>query len=262
MLHLRLNCSLTYSSPDNIQPSLLRAALSIMSPKSGDQDAESSKQIRKPLDADNDLLVLQIRAFLEAAEDVDIDVETVEDLMQSLPADFDSDVDPVEENGGVPVSDDLAEVSTWNENEISEDADSVSETEAKGMSSWINEYVVTRQIPIPNLLKALGVDLCQALQTKKQTTLLYFLKVALSRELRNRDKLTQYNTISDATELLRSSRRILILTGAGISVSCGIPDFRSRDGLYASLKHRGKYDLDDPQQMFDINFFRENPAVF
>lgn len=35
-------------------------------------------------------------------------------------------------------------------------------------------------------------------------------------------------------------------------VSCGIPDFRSRDGLYASLKDRGEYDLDDPQQMYDV----------
>ena len=85
--------------------------------------------------------------------------------------------------------------------------------------------------------------------------------------LRQRDKLLQYNTITDAVELIQKSQRILILTGAGISVfnrlsftlfslrsfvkgvSCGIPDFRSRDGLYASLKNRGDYDLDDPQQM-------------
>jgi NAD-dependent SIR2 family protein deacetylase len=33
-------------------------------------------------------------------------------------------------------------------------------------------------------------------------------------------------------------------------VSCGIPDFRSRDGLYASLKDKEEYDLDDPQQMY------------
>lgn len=40
-------------------------------------------------------------------------------------------------------------------------------------------------------------------------------------------------------------------------VSCGIPDFRSRDGLYASLKDHGEYDLDDPQQMcgHDLQIF-------
>lgn len=77
-----------------------------------------------------------------------------------------------------------------------------------------------------------------------------------------RDKLLQYNTIAEAIQLIRQSQRIVILTGAGISVSCGIPDFRSRNGLYASLKDKGEYDLDDPQQMFDINYFREPPSVF
>ena len=61
-------------------------------------------------------------------------------------------------------------------------------------------------------------------------------------------------------------------------VSCGIPDFRSRTGLYAMLQEKGEYDLDDPQQMyvesthcdsrvhltqtyrFDIDYFKENPS--
>ena len=33
--------------------------------------------------------------------------------------------------------------------------------------------------------------------------------------------------------LIQSCSRILVLTGAGVSVSCGIPDFRSKDGVYA-----------------------------
>jgi NAD-dependent histone deacetylase SIR2 len=71
----------------------------------------------------------------------------------------------------------------------------------------------------------------------------------LVHRLQLRDKLPNHNTVEDAVRLIRDSRRILILTGAGVSVSCGIPDFRSRDGLYASLKQRSEYDLDDPQQM-------------
>ena len=33
-------------------------------------------------------------------------------------------------------------------------------------------------------------------------------------------------------------KNIVVLAGAGISVSCGIPDFRSRDGLYNTLNYQ------------------------
>ena len=38
--------------------------------------------------------------------------------------------------------------------------------------------------------------------------------------------------------LLRGRKNIVVLTGAGVSVSCGIPDFRSKgSGLYSTLDH-------------------------
>lgn len=92
--------------------------------------------------------------------------------------------------------------------------------------------------------------------------LLPYAKVALSRILRRREKLSQYNSVSDAVNLLRNAKNIIVLSGAGISTSCGIPDFRSANGLYAQLQDEGKWELDDPQQMFDIHFFREHPEVF
>lgn len=92
--------------------------------------------------------------------------------------------------------------------------------------------------------------------------LLGFAKVALGRVLRRREKLADVNTVDDAIELLRNAKRIIVLSGAGISTSCGIPDFRSTNGLYAQLHDEGNYDLDDPQQMFDITYFREHPEVF
>lgn len=45
-----------------------------------------------------------------------------------------------------------------------------------------------------------------------------------------------------------------------ISTSLGIPDFRSKDtGLYSKLEHLG---LSDPQEVFDIQVFREDPSIF
>jgi NAD-dependent SIR2 family protein deacetylase len=38
--------------------------------------------------------------------------------------------------------------------------------------------------------------------------------------------------LQDIADLLVKSHRIIVITGAGISTSCGISDFRSKDGLY------------------------------
>ncbi|XP_049877944.1 NAD-dependent protein deacetylase sirtuin-2 [Pectinophora gossypiella] len=55
-------------------------------------------------------------------------------------------------------------------------------------------------------------------------------------------------------------KNIITLSGAGISTAAGIPDFRSPStGLYHNLQ---KYDLPEPQAIFEINFFRQNPKPF
>jgi len=120
------------------------------------------------------------------------------------------------------------------------------------MSNYTEKYV-TRADEQPRSLRD---------PSTSNLALVPFAKLALSRILRQRKKLTQYNTMSDAIRLLKTRKNIIVLTGAGISTSCGIPDFRSSEGLYAKLREEGKYDLDDPQQMFDIEYFREHPEVF
>lgn len=88
------------------------------------------------------------------------------------------------------------------------------------------------------------------------------LSYALRRELMKRLKLPQYNTVEDAVELIRHARKIIVLTGAGISTSLGIPDFRSANGLYAQLASDENIHVDDPQEVFNIEKFREDPRIF
>jgi NAD-dependent histone deacetylase SIR2 len=52
----------------------------------------------------------------------------------------------------------------------------------------------------------------------------------------------------------------LLKTGAGISTSAGIPDFRSPEtGLYANLS---RLNLPYAEAVFDISYFRNNPEPF
>ncbi|XP_016343380.1 NAD-dependent protein deacetylase sirtuin-1-like [Sinocyclocheilus anshuiensis] len=76
-----------------------------------------------------------------------------------------------------------------------------------------------------------------------------------------RKKRKDVNTLEDVIRLLKERKKTLVLTGAGVSVSCGIPDFRSRDGIYARLAVDFP-DLPDPQAMFDIDYFRRDPRPF
>ena len=57
-----------------------------------------------------------------------------------------------------------------------------------------------------------------------------------------------------------SCQNVVVMAGAGISVSAGIPDFRSPGtGLYDNLQ---KYDLPTPQSVFELDYFRERPDAF
>ena len=74
-------------------------------------------------------------------------------------------------------------------------------------------------------------------------------------------RLPQYSTLSDAVTLLLQSSNVLILTGAGISTSANIPDFRSPDtGIFSRLQAKGIYK--DPEELFHISGFLNDPTEF
>jgi len=64
------------------------------------------------------------------------------------------------------------------------------------------------------------------------------------------DKLTQFKNI------IEGSDNIVFFGGAGVSTESGIPDFRSKDGLY-SLKYKFP-----PEEIISHSFFMRNPEEF
>ncbi|KAL8818374.1 MAG: hypothetical protein Q9223_002971 [Gallowayella weberi] len=46
----------------------------------------------------------------------------------------------------------------------------------------------------------------------------------------------EHRQLQNIANILASSQKVVIITGAGISTNCGIPDFRSEEGLYALIQ--------------------------
>ena len=59
------------------------------------------------------------------------------------------------------------------------------------------------------------------------------------------------NSIMQAARLLKKAKKVIAFTGAGASTESGIPDFRSKGGLWSRF---------DPMEYGTIGAFRRNPA--
>ncbi|AGK54184.1 NAD-dependent protein deacylase [Bacillus sp. 1NLA3E] len=58
--------------------------------------------------------------------------------------------------------------------------------------------------------------------------------------------------IEECTSIIQNSTNIVVLTGAGISTESGIPDFRSRTGIYQET----------PEELLSIDYFYDHPKKF
>lgn len=89
--------------------------------------------------------------------------------------------------------------------------------------------------------------------------LISLLHRAMKRVRELRSRLDHFYSVNHVLDALRSSKKILVITGAGISTSLGIPDFRSSKGFYSRISNLG---LTDPQEVFDLEIFRSDPSIF
>ncbi|TVY75652.1 NAD-dependent protein deacetylase hst1 [Lachnellula suecica] len=128
-----------------------------------------------------------------------------------------------------------------------------------GPAEFCARTVEAGAISAKKLLTAFNIKPPAFLKGASDDAYYSLLSLGISRELSKRIKLPQYNTIEDAVDLIKKSKNIIVLTGAGISTSLGIPDFRSKNGLYSMTGHLG---LDDPQDLFSLEIFKEDPALF
>lgn len=64
--------------------------------------------------------------------------------------------------------------------------------------------------------------------------------------------------IDQLAEWINESNHIVFFGGAGVSTDAGIPDFRSKDGIY--IKNRGKYPY-NPEKLLSVQMLHENPKL-
>ncbi|EJP64691.1 Sir2 family protein [Beauveria bassiana ARSEF 2860] len=134
------------------------------------------------------------------------------------------------------------------------------ELREQGPAVFCQRTVDAGRYTAKKLLSAFGFKAPGFLEGEPDESYYSLLSLAITRELSKRAKIARYNSVDDAVDLIAKSSNIVLITGAGISTSLGIPDFRSKGtGLYSKLAHLG---LSDPQEVFDIDVFKEDPSIF
>ncbi|KAK2611173.1 hypothetical protein N8I77_004542 [Diaporthe amygdali] len=78
-------------------------------------------------------------------------------------------------------------------------------------------------------------------------------------DLDNRDEFAEIH-LERLLNTLRRKKKIVVIAGAGISVSAGIPDFRSREGLFKTLKDKHKI-KGGGKSLFDASVYKDDKST-
>lgn len=127
-----------------------------------------------------------------------------------------------------------------------------------GPERFENDFVRHNELDYRRVGMAFGIDPDTA--PGDNDTYVHIFRRVLQLQAARRHKLSQHNTLEDAARLLGDASKVLVITGAGISTSLGIPDFRSKGtGFYSKLQELG---FSEPEEVFDIESFDYDPTTF
>lgn len=88
-----------------------------------------------------------------------------------------------------------------------------------GEDRFITDTIEAETITAKKLCTAFGIRPPAFLEGAPDAAYLPLLGLGISRELSKRVKLPQYSTVDDVVGLLKKSKNIIVLTGAGVSLS-------------------------------------------
>lgn len=189
-------------------------------------------------------------------EDTILDVVCPADLLYDFQEHSTEPDDEFEDELGSEFEDELGEAT------ISEEAsEMLAQLHALGPLGFISLQRTLAQCTSSDILHTFGLSMPEGMEHAPEHARWEYVKQILIRYVYIRPRNVKVcSTVCDVVHLLRTCRNIMIVSGAGISVACGIPDFRSEGGLYEQIRER--FGLPEPECMFDIAYFRRDPQPF
>lgn len=112
-----------------------------------------------------------------------------------------------------------------------------------GEDRFLAETVEAQTITAKKLCTAFGIRLPSFLDGQPDVSYYPLLGLCISRELSKRLKLPQYNSVDDAVSLLKKSKNIIVLTGAGVSIWSRNPIFKLKFHVDINKSRHSRFPL-------------------